>query len=98
MRIVTFKRIKEFSEKFVDSESALIIWYYTVTSKQWNSLNDIRTDFNSVDYVGNNRYVFNIKGNTYRLVAIISFNAKKVYIRFIGSHSEYDKIKDIKNI
>jgi mRNA interferase HigB len=98
MRIVTFKRIKEFSENHNDAESALFVWYYTVTSKDWNSLNDIKKDFNTVDYVGNNRFVFNIKGNTYRLVAIISFNAKKVYIRFIGTHSEYDKIKDIKNI
>ena len=98
MRIVTFKAIKEFSDRYSDSESALNIWYHTVKSKEWNSLNDIRDDFNSVDYVGNNRFVFNIKGNTYRLIAIISFNAKKVYIRFIGTHSEYNKIKDIKNL
>jgi mRNA interferase HigB len=98
MRIVSFKRIKEFSEKYNDAENALNLWYYTVTSKEWNSLNDIRNDFNTVDYVGNHRFVFNIKGNAYRLVAIISFNAQKVYIRFIGTHSEYDKIKDIKNI
>ena len=98
MRIVTFKTIKEFSENYNDAESALNIWYYTVKSKEWNSLNDIRNEFNSVDYVGNNRFVFNIKGNKYRLIAIISFNAKKVYIRFIGTHSDYDKIKDIKNI
>lgn len=98
MRIVTFKSIKEFSEKHKDAESALSIWYFTVSSKDWSSLNDIKNDFNSVDYVGNNRYVFNIKGNSYRLIAIISLNAKKVYIRFIGTHAEYDKIKDIKNI
>jgi mRNA interferase HigB len=98
MRIVSFKKIKEFSEKHNDAETPLSLWYYTATSKEWNSLNDIRKDFNTVDYVENHRFVFNIKGNTYRLVAIISFNAKKVYIRFIGTHSEYDKIKDIKNI
>lgn len=98
MRIVSFKRIREFSDKYNDVESALSVWYYNVTSKEWNSLNDIRNDYNTVDYVGNNRYVFNIKGNSYRLVAIISFNAKKVYIRFIGTHPEYDKIKDIKNV
>lgn len=98
MRIVSFKRIQEFSEKHNDAESSLNLWYYTVTSKEWSSLNDIRNDFNTVDYVGNHRFVFNIKGNAYRLVAIISFNAKKVYIRFIGTHSEYDKIKNIKNI
>ena len=98
MRIVTYKRIKEFTEKHAASENALNFWYHTVTAKQWNDLTHMRQTFNSFDYVGNNRYVFNIKGSDYRLVAIISFNAKKVYIRFIGTHSEYDKIKDIKNI
>lgn len=98
MRIVTYKRIKDFSEKHADAENALNFWYHSVTAKDWNNLNDIKQTFNSADYVGNHRFVFNIKGNDYRLVAIISFNAKKVYIRFIGTHSEYDKIKDIKNI
>lgn len=98
MRIVTYKRIKEFTEKHAASENALNFWYHTVKAKEWKDLNDIRQTFNSVDYVGNSRYVFNIKGNDYRLVAIISFNAQKVYIRFIGTHSEYDKIKSIKNI
>lgn len=98
MRIVTYKKIKEFSEKHSDAENPLNFWYHTVTAKKWDNLNEIKLTFNSVDYVGNNRYVFNIKGNNYRLVAIISFNAKKVYIRSIGTHSEYDKIKDIKNI
>jgi mRNA interferase HigB len=60
-------------------------------------VNDIRLNFNNVDYIGNHRFVFNIKGNDYRLIAIISFNAKKVYIRFIGTHADYDKIGDIKN-
>lgn len=54
--------------------------------------------FNSVDSVGNKRYVFNIKGNHYRIVAIILFVPKIVYIRFIGTHKGYDKIKDITNI
>lgn len=98
MRIVTYKKIKEFSKKHADAENPLNFWYHTVTNKDWDSINDLRQDFNNVDYVGNHRYVFNIKGNDYRLVAIISFNAKKVYIRFIGTHLEYDKIEDIKNV
>jgi len=98
MRIVTYKRLKEFSRKHADAENPLNYWYHTVAKKGWDNINALRQDFNSVDYVGNHRYVFNIKGNDYRLIAIISFNAKKVYIRFIGTHSEYDKIKDIKNI
>ena len=59
---------------------------------------DIKQTFNTVDYVGNDRYVFDIKGNTYRIVAIVLFINKKVYMRFVGTHEEYDKIKDIKNI
>jgi mRNA interferase HigB len=98
MRILTFKKLKEFSEKHADSELPLNFWYQTVSKKNWDTLNDLKLDFNSVDYVGNHRFVFNIKGNNYRLVAIISFNAKKVYIRFIGTHREYNNIKDIKHI
>ncbi len=98
MRIVTFKRIQEFALIHADAETPLNVWYHTTSAKSWKNLADIKQTFNSVDYVGNNRYVFNIKGNDYRLVAIISFNAQKVYIRFIGTHAEYDKINNIKNI
>lgn len=98
MRIVTFKRIKEFSEKHTDAENPLNYWCHIVTKKDWNNFNKIKNTFNNVDYVGNHRFVFNIKGNKYRLVAIISFIAKKVYIRFIGTHSEFDAIQDIQNI
>ena len=92
MRIVTYKKIQEFSAKHSDSLKALNFWYHTVTKKEWYTFSDLKKDFNSADYVVNHRVVFNIKGNKYRLVAIVSFNAKKVYIRFIGTHTEYDKI------
>lgn len=97
MRVVTFRRIQEFSKIHADAENPLNFWYHTVTAKRWENLNELRQDYNNVDYVGNHRFVFDIKGNDYRLVAIISFNAKKIYIRFIGTHAEYDKIKDIQN-
>src|SRR5690554_6739516 len=98
MGIVTYKRIKEFTEKHANSKTALHVWYHFVSEREWENLNELKRDYNNVDYVGNHRFVFNIKGNEDRLVTIISFNAKKVYIWFIGAHSEYDKIKDIKNI
>jgi len=98
MRIVTHKRIDEFSKKHNDAELPLNLWYNFVSQRDWRNINELRRDFNTIDYIGNNRFVFNIKGNKYRLIAIISFNAKKVYIRFIGSHPEYDKIDDIKKI
>lgn len=97
MRIVTFTKIKEFTEKHANSDVALRDWYFKVKRSEWHTLQDIRHTFNSVDYVGNNRYVFNIKGNDYRLVAIIIFASSKVYIRFIGTHSQYEKI-DCSNI
>ena len=97
MRILTFKRIKEFSNRFKDSKIALEDWYYKASNSKWQNLSDIKKTFNSADYVGNNRFVFNIKGNQYRLIAIIIFASQKVYIRFIGTHDEYNRI-DCKNI
>lgn len=93
MRIVTFLRIKNFIEEHSDSDIALRDWYKKTKSSSWKSLTDIKETFNSADYVGNNRFVFNIKGNHYRLVTIIIFASQKVYIRFIGTHKDYDKIK-----
>jgi mRNA interferase HigB len=98
MRIITYKSILEFSLKHPQAETPLNDWYHKVKKTEWQNLNEIKQTYNNVDYVGNHRYVFNIKGNDYRLVAIISFNTKKVYIRFIGTHAEYDTIIDIKNI
>lgn len=57
----------------------------------------MRKDFNSVDYVGNQRYVFYIKGNNYRLIVAVKFTPELVYIRFVGTHQEYDRI-DVSNI
>lgn len=97
MRIITYKRIQEFSKKYSDVIASLNFWYHTTKSKDWSSFNELKEDFPSADYVGNNRFIFNIKRND-RLVAVISFNAKKVYVRFIETHAKYDKNDGIKNI
>lgn len=97
MRIVSFAKIREFVKLHPKDDIALRDWFYKTTNSDWNNLSDIKRTFNSVDHAGNNRYIFNIKGNDYRLVAIIIFISKKVYIRFIGTHNDYDKI-DCKNI
>lgn len=73
-------------------------WVRKTEAAQWKTFADIKQTFNSVDYVGNQHYVFNIKGNDYRLVVVIQFTPQHVFIRFIGTHKEYDRIKDIKNI
>lgn len=97
MRIVTFSRLKEYTEAIPTTKTALEELYYKTSKAEWESLTDIKNTFNSVDYVGNSRFVFNIKGNHFSLVAIIIFASQKVYIRFIGTHSEYNKI-DCKTI
>ena len=93
MRVIAISTLKEFWEKHPDSEQALKEWYIKTEGAQWESFNDMRKDSNSVDYVKNQRYVFNIKGNNYRLVAAVKFTPKLVYIRFIGTHQEYERIE-----
>ncbi len=98
MRIIAKSTIVEYYTKNPKSKSALMEWYKKTEEAEWHSFADIKQTFNSVDYVGNQHYVFNIKGNDYRLVVVIKFTPQNVYIRFIGTHAEYDKIEDIKNI
>ncbi len=92
MRIFTEKTLKEYSEEHPESKTALQEWATIVKRSNWMCFADIKKTFNSVDSVGNQRYVFNIKGNDFRLVVIVRFTIKFVYVRFVGTHSEYDKI------
>ncbi|OPZ26586.1 MAG: mRNA interferase HigB [Bacteroidetes bacterium ADurb.BinA174] len=98
MRIFTEQTLKEYIIKVPESKIALQEWVSIVKKSEWKNFADIKNTFNSVDSVGNQRYVFNIKGNQFRLVVIIKFTIQFVYIRFIGTHAEYEIIKDIKNI
>ena len=94
MRIVSHRKLREFYETpgREDARVALERWYHIVSETQWRNLGDMKADFPSVDYVGNQRYVFNIRGNKYRLVVVVKFVMGYVFIRFVGTHSEYDKI------
>ncbi|NDV46193.1 type II toxin-antitoxin system HigB family toxin [Paludibacter sp. 221] len=92
MRIIAHRTIVEYSEQQPLAKTALECWYKTAKAAQWKSIQDIKQAFNSVDYVGNKRYVFNIKGNDYRLIVKILFVQQIIYIRFIGTHTEYNKI------
>jgi len=97
MRVITFRKIQEFSVKYSDADIALREWYKKTQKVDWSCFADIKKSFNSVDSVGNSRYVFNIKGSNYRLVAIVLFKMKTVYIRYIGTHSDYERV-DVSNI
>ncbi|MBQ7461890.1 MAG: type II toxin-antitoxin system HigB family toxin [Bacteroidaceae bacterium] len=92
MRIFTEKTLKEFAETHPDALLPLQIWVDIVKNSYWKCSADVKETFNSVDGIGNQRFVFNVKGNTYRIVAVIKFTIGFVYIRFVGTHKEYDKI------
>ena len=98
MRIFTKRTLQEYWKKHPACELQLLTWYKVVKNVNWISFEEIKAVFNNVDYVGNNRVVFNIKGNDYRLIAKFNFMKGWGFVRFIGTHAEYDKINDIKNI
>ena len=98
MRIITPRTLVLFYQKHADAEIALEEWREKVETATWNCFADMKQTFNSVDSVGHQHYVFNIKGNDYRLVAIVKFKIKLLFIRYIGTHADYDRIDDISNL
>lgn len=98
MRIIAKSTLVDYYTKNPKAKSALEEWYEKTKKSEWTCFADMKNTFNSVDAVGNQRYVFNIKGNDYRLVVLIQFTPRTVYIRFVGTHKEYDAIRDIQNI
>ena len=92
VRIFARSTLKDFWIKHPDSEQYLKTWYDTVLSSNWNNPNDVKQSYINSSVLKDGRIVFNIKGNKYRLVAKFNFQKKWIFIRFIGTHNEYDKI------
>ena len=92
MRIIAKKTLRDFWLKHPDCEQQLKSWYQENVKANWISPGAIKTEYPSASILQNNRVIFNIKGNTYRLVVRINYNYGLLWIRFIGTHSEYDKI------
>ena len=92
MRIISKKTLREFWRIHADAEQPLRSWHAKVKLAEWKTSNDIKIDYRNASFIANNRVVFNIKGNTYRLVAAINYDFGIIYIRFVGSHKDYDKI------
>ena len=93
MVILSKSILKQFSEKRPEAETALSKWYDDTKAADWKNFPEVKKTFNTVDAVGNDRYVFDIKGNHYRLVALIIFKVRTVFILFVGTHKEYDRVK-----
>ena len=92
MVVISYGTLRDFYKAYPDAEDALNNWYRAVIAGDWSNYHEMKKIFNSVDAVGNDRFIFNIRGNNYRLVAMMFFDIRTVFIRFVGRHKEYDKI------
>ena len=92
MHIIKRPTLQQFWEKHPDSKQSLMAWFKEAEHTSWRSFDDIKKRYSSADVLPGNRVVFNIKGGNYRLVVNIHYNTGMVYIRFIGTHAEYDRI------
>jgi mRNA interferase HigB len=99
MRIILRKTLRSFWEKdgHKDSEQPLRAWYAEAKRAHWKTPQDIKNQYRSASFVGNTRVVFNIGGNKYRLIIAVKYDFEIVFIRFIGTHKQYDKI-DVEGI
>jgi mRNA interferase HigB len=92
MRIISRRVLREFWEKHPDARIPLQTWFHEVEQSLWKSTTEISSVYRNVSFLANNRVVFNIKGNHYRLVVVVLYQHNVVYIRFVGTHAEYDHI------
>lgn len=92
MRVVAKKILREFWEKHADSEDQLKTWFKEASKATWNNPSEIKEEYAKASILKGGRVVFNICGNKYRLIVDINYLRQWVFIRFIGTHSEYDNI------
>jgi mRNA interferase HigB len=94
MIVINRQILNELVKKHADVKNPVDRWLTTVNQVVWSSFNDVKQTFSSADYVGNKRFVFNLKGNNYRIIAIINFTLEYIIINWAGTHNEYNKISD----
>ena len=92
MRVFSKSRLRDFWEQHPDAQAALDDWYRTARRSHWGNPADIRSRYANASFVGRDRVVFNIRGNTYRLVVQVDYVRERVHIRFVGTHAQYDRI------
>ncbi|ALI02262.1 type II toxin-antitoxin system HigB family toxin [Pseudomonas sp. FW306-02-F02-AA] len=92
MRIIAISHMKGFWEKYPDSEQSFLAWIDETKDANWASPADIKANFGSASILKSRRVVFNIKGNAYRLVVAVAYRFGAVYIKFVGTHQQYDAI------
>ncbi|MBY5751287.1 type II toxin-antitoxin system HigB family toxin [Rhizobium leguminosarum] len=93
MQIIAKSALRAFWERHPQARTLLSVWYSTVSRAEWTGPSDIKTMFGAnVDFVGDNRIIFDIGGNKYRLIVHVAYRYRRVLIKFVGTHAEYDRI------
>jgi mRNA interferase HigB len=92
MKIIAIKTLREFWDRHPQAETPLRGWYAEVSQAEWKTPVDLKAVHRNASFLSNNRVVFNIKGHTYRLVVAVRYTQQLMFIRFIGTHAEYDRI------
>jgi len=92
MRVIAVSTLKDFWVRHPDAEQALRAWYDEAKHAIWMTPQDIKEHYASASFVGGNRVVFNIKGNDYRLIVAVAYRFQAIYIKFVGTHAEYDRL------
>ena len=92
MRVIAKKHLIQFWMAHKDAEQPLSAWYSEAISANWQSPQDIKRHYRNASFIGNNRVVFNIKGNDYRLIVAVAYRISVLYVKFIGTHAAYDRI------
>ena len=92
MRVIAVRTLRNFWAKHADAEIPLRSWFAMASRANWRSPADVKAAYRNASFIANNRIVFNIKGNDYRLVAAVHYNRGMMFIRFVGTHRDYDKI------
>lgn len=92
MRVIAYRALQHFWDSHPAAEQPLKAWYDEARKAVWKQPNDIKAHYRNASFVGNNRVVFNIKGNDYRLVVAVAYRIGVVYVKFIGTHAQYDRV------
>ncbi|PRZ49194.1 mRNA interferase HigB [Paraburkholderia fungorum] len=92
MKIIAKRVLTAFGDKHPNARQSLLAWHEEATKAAWMTPQDIKSRYSTASFVGRNRVIFNIKGNDYRLIVAVAYRVGIVYIKFVGTHGEYDRI------
>jgi len=92
MRVIAISTLRTFWEKYPDAQTPLKAWFALASRAQWKSPSDIKAAYRNASFAANNRVVFNVKGNDYRLLVLVRYDKGLLFVKFVGTHAQYDKI------